>query len=245
MNIDDGFARCLAYLGSQSQLVKVPVPIQQVSRMAVAISRQTGAGALGIAQRLAVYLQAAQEPGEPPWTVFDKNLIDKVLEDQQLPARLAKFLPEDRINAINDIADEILGLHPPSWLIIHQATGTILRLAEMGNVILLGRGAGLITGRLPNVLRVRMVGSLEQRVARVQEAEHLNREAALAFVRRNDRGRARYVRKYLHQDVADVLRYDLTLNTDQFSEDEAAHTIGEIVLSRLASAGSNPGRQAA
>ncbi len=74
-----------------------------------------------------------------------------MLEDHDLPAHLAKLLPEDKIAAINEMVDEILGLHPPSWPIVHQSIETILRLAEMGNVILVGRGAPAVTRRLPNV----------------------------------------------------------------------------------------------
>lgn len=80
-----------------------------------------------------------------------------------------------------------------------------------------------ITSRLPNVLRVRLVGSLEQRLARI----HLNRVEALEFTRRTDRGRARDVRKYFHRDIADALHYDLTINTDRPAEDEVVRLIGE------------------
>lgn len=54
--------------------------------MAAAISRQTGSGSTRIANKLADYLQAFTPADARPWTVFDKNLITKVLEDHQLPA---------------------------------------------------------------------------------------------------------------------------------------------------------------
>ncbi len=236
MQTEDAFTRCLAYLNSQSPTIGAPVRLPTPPRMAVAISRQTGTGAVRIAGSLVEYLQAHGPSDDRPWTVFDKNLIAKVLEDHQLPAHLARFLPEDKIAAINDMVDEILGVHPPSWLIVHQSIETILRLAELGNVILVGRGAAAITGRLPNVLRVWLVGSLARRVARVQQNKHLSREEALAFTRRSDRGRARYVKKYLHQNIADVLLYNLTINTDDFSEQEVAYLIGDAVLRRIGSA---------
>ncbi len=230
MDREDAFTRCLAYLNRQLQPGNRPVQVSSHQRAAVAISRQTGTGAVIIAEKLAAYLQAEGSADDQPWTVFDKNLIAKVLEDHHLPARLAKFLPEDKINAINDMVDELLELHPPSWLIVHQSTETILRLAELGNVILVGRGAPVITRHMLSVLRVRLVGSLERRLTRVQQTEHLGREEALAFIRRTDRGRARYVKKYLRQDVADLLLYDLTINTDRLSDDKAARLIGDAVL---------------
>jgi cytidylate kinase len=212
--------------------------------MSVAISRQAGSGAIRIAEELAAYLQSFTPAEERPWTVFDRNLVAKVLEDHHLPARLAKFLPEDKVSAISDMVDEILGMHPSSWVMVRQVTETMLRLVELGNVILVGRGANTIVSRLPHVLRVRLVGSLDRRVARVEESEHLNPKEALAFIRRTDRGRAAYVRKYLRQDIADVLLYDLIINTDRFSLDEVVHQIGDVVLRRLG-AGSAELKQAA
>jgi cytidylate kinase len=228
------FAGCLAYLDSQAHGTPRPPGVEEIwPRMAVAISRQTGSGAIRISAMLAEYLEKHRAEGEPPWTVFDKNLITRVLEDHHLSGRLAKFLPEDKVNAISDTVDEILGLHPPSWIIVHQSTETILKLAQLGNVILVGRGANAVTSRLPNVLHIRLVGSLERRVARIQEAKQLGRAAALAFIRRTDLGRARYVRRYFHKDVADVLRYDLTINTDHLSEEEVVRLIGNTVLGRV------------
>ena len=232
MDNNNAFGRCLTYLDSQSKIGHGFVEVHDSPRMAVAVARQTGSGAIRIAEKLAGYLQARLPAEERPWTVFDKNLINQVLEDHHLPARLARFLPEDRVSYINDMVDEILGLHPPSWVVVRQSTETILRLAELGNVILVGRGANAITSRLPNVLRVHLVGSLERRVARVQARDHLNRAEAVDFIRRQDRGRARYVKTYFHRDVSDALLYDLTINTDHLSEDEVVRLMGDAVLLR-------------
>ncbi len=232
MNRENAFGRCRTYLDIQSKIGPELLPIHNPLRMAVAVSRQTGSGAIHIAEKLAEYLQAETPADERPWTVFDKELITKVLEDHHLPARLAKFLPEDRVSYINDIVDEILGLHPPSWVIVRQSTETILRLAELGNVILVGRGANAITSRLPHVLRVRLVGSLEQRIARVQAMEHLEYAEALALIHRRDRGRARYVKTYFHRDIADTLLYDMTINTDHLAVEEVVRLLGDAVLRR-------------
>jgi hypothetical protein len=123
------------------------------ARPAVAISAQTGSGALSIAERLAAHFKAAFPAANPPWTVFDKSLMTRVLEDHHLPARLARFLPEDANSVIGDAFDELFGLHPPASLIVQQTTETILKLAEAGNVILVGRGATVITSTLPSVSR--------------------------------------------------------------------------------------------
>jgi len=51
-------------------------------------------------------------------------------------------------------------------------------------------------------------------------------------VQKEDRGRQRYLRKYFRADIDDPLIYHLVINTDRFSEDQAARLIAEAVLRR-------------
>ena len=128
--------------------------------------------------------------------------------------------------------DELLGLHPPTWIIVQKSIETILNLVRMGNVILVGWGVNAVASKLPNVFHVRLVASLEKRITRIQARENLSRKEALALIERCDRGRARYVKRYFHQEVADVLRYGLVINTDHFPDAEVVRLIGDAVLNR-------------
>ena len=159
--------QCRTFLNAQWQSAGKAAAAAKagVPRRAVTISRQTGSGAHSVAEKLATFLQARSPKDACPWTVFDRNLVEQVLEDHNLPQRLAQFMPEDRVSEIADTMDELFGLHPPSWTLVHQTSDTILRLAELGNVILIGRGATIITSKLDYVFHVRLVGSLERRVA--------------------------------------------------------------------------------
>jgi hypothetical protein len=186
-----------------------------------------------IAEELASYLQEHGPKTRRPWTVFDKNLVEQVLEDHNLPREIARYLPEDKISQLNDMVEELLGLHPPSWTLLRQTTETVLRLAQLGNVILVGRGANVITGRLENVFHVRLVGSVEQRVQLVEEYYQLSRKAALQFLQKEDRGRQRYLKRYFGKNVDDPLLYHMTLNTDRISYQDATRLIGDAVLRKF------------
>jgi cytidylate kinase len=155
-----------------------------------------------------------------------------VLEDHHLPGRLAQFMPEDRVTDLSDTMDELFGLHPPSWTLVRKMTETILHLATLGNVIIIGRGANVITARLPQAFHARLVGSLEKRVQYIQEASHWSPQAARALVEREDLGRRRYLKKYFDKDTTDPLLYHLVINTDSISFEDAARIIGQAVLSR-------------
>ena len=227
-----GLERALTFINTQMQPAGKGLASlrEDVPRRAVTISRQTGSGAHVVAEKLAALLQAHTPKDACPWTVFDRNLVAKVLQEHHLPERVARFMPEDRISEISDTMEELFGLHPPSWLLVRQITETILHLAELGNVILIGRGAAVVTGKLDYVFHVRLVSSLEKRAQRIQELNHLSNQAALELIQREDRGRERYLKKYFMTDVDDPLLYHLMINTDLISHATAARIIADAML---------------
>ena len=232
MNLAYGLERCRTYINAHIQAAGKGLTSDDRPRRAVTISRQTGSGAHVVAEKLAACLQAHTTSDARPWTVFDRNLVEKVLEDHNLPQRLARFMPEDRVSEIADMMDELFGLHPPSWTLVRQTTETILHLAELGNVILIGRGATVLTNKLEYVYHVRLVGSLEKRVAHMQELNGLNKQAALELIRREDRGRRRYLKTHFKADLDDLLLYHLVINTDLVPYEAAAQIVADAMLKR-------------
>ena len=194
---------------------------------AITISHQTGSGARQIAEKLAEILQETEPEGRYPWTVFDRQLVEKALEEHHLPKTLAQKMPEDKRSYIDDVMDELFGLRPPSWVLVPQVAETMLRLAIAGHAILIGRGAAVVTGRLPDVFHVRLIASLPKRIERVQKLHNLTREAATAFVQKEDRGRERYVKANFHARVDNELLYHLVVNTERMSYPDSAALIAE------------------
>ncbi len=225
-----GIDRCLSYISSQMRNGKGPNGAEVPGQIrAVTISRQAGCGASAVAQKLADCLQSRTHAEGAQWTVFDRNLVEKVLEEHNLPERLAKFMPENWISEIEDTIDELFGLHPPSWILVRQTAETILRLAKLGNVIIIGRGSNIITAKLDSVFHVRLVAPLEKRVQHIQEIDHLERKAALEFIHREDKGRQRYIRRYYKKDINDPQLYHLVINTGLMGYEGAARIISDAV----------------
>ena len=234
MNTEAGLEHCLSFINCQLQSPRGVLGFHNGNhRRAITISRQTGSGGHAIAERLAALLQARRPGTGAPWTVFDMNLVERVLEEHHLPQRLARFMPEDRTSEIADTMDELFGLHPPSWTLVRKTAETILRLAEMGNVIILGRGSNIITAKLEHMFHVRLVGSLERRIRHVQEVNQLSPGEAQAFVHSHDLGRSRFVRKYFNREIEDPLLYHMVINTDLVSFEEAAELIADRVVSNV------------
>jgi len=145
-----------SYLSAQAAAQEKAYQPQQPS---ITISRETGSGAVTIAQMLVEQLNAgSKSPGDSAsWMVFDRNLAKQALLDHELPQNLERFMVEDARLPVEAIVEELLGLHPTQWTFVQHTTKTIIRLAGLGRAIWVGRGAEVITSRLPFVFHVRLV----------------------------------------------------------------------------------------
>lgn len=231
MNI--GVERCASFVSSQFQTGGVPdTGVETGARRAVTISRQAGCGARAVADKLARYLEERSAKHGATWKIYDRNLMEEVLEDHELPRRLAQFLPEDRVSFLEDILTDLLQTYPSSQTLLRQSAETILKLASLGNAILIGRGGNLITARLPNMFHVRLVAPLETRVEYSHQTYGMSLAEARKFCLHEDAGRERYLRTYFRADVNDPLQYHLIINTGLVSYDDAARLIGDAMLNQ-------------
>lgn len=225
---------CRSYIDCQSQRAENQAwkGHQHEALPVVTISRQAGAGGFTLAQKLAQYLQEHDTGAECPWTVFDKDLVQRVLEDHKLSDRFARFMPEDKYSHIRDTVEELFGLHPARWTLVEKTNETIQRLAQMGNVVLVGRGANVIIGFAPHAFHVRLVGSVPQRIQRCQEYFHFTPEQAAEYVKQTDQGRIHYLKLHFNKNIDDPSLYHLMINTDVVAPEEAVIMIGRLVLKR-------------
>jgi cytidylate kinase len=113
--------------------------------------------------------------------------------------------------------------------VIHQTTETILKLASVGNVILIGRGGNIITARLPNIFHVRLVAPLEDRIEYSRKFYEMTKTEARKFCLREDLGRERYLKRYFHADINDASLYHLVINLGLVDYDNAAKFIGDAM----------------
>ena len=240
MNAPLDFDRCQAFINAQLQ-TPLPggdgMPEDPGRWRGITISRQTGCGAKAVADGIADFLQSHAGCDARPWMVFDRNLVEKVLEEHNLPATAAQYMGEDRISELDDIIEESFGLHPTKWILVRKTSETILHLANLGNVILIGRGANIITSKLPFVFHVRLIGSLDRRVERLREERRQSEKAALQFLRAEDNARRRYLKKYFGKNADDPMLYHLVINTDLVGPETAATMIGNTVMKNISRTG--------
>ncbi|HQU08338.1 MAG: hypothetical protein B7X06_00020 [Verrucomicrobia bacterium 21-51-4] len=216
-------ASAFAYSQSHEHLDK----LHPADRTSIVLSRQAGTREEAICEKLTHLLI---EKTHAPWNLYDRNLIDTVLKDHQLPVDLAKYIPEDKGNEVENLLQEIVGLHPSSWTLFEKTSETIFRLAQRGHVILVGRAANIICAGLPQVFSVRLIGSYKVRVEYIQNSLKLSYEDARAYVDHLDGARKGYAQKYFNEDIDNPLLYHITIHTDRFTDDYIASLIADGVV---------------
>jgi cytidylate kinase len=228
MRVAGVYEKCRIYIESHT----TPSPYRP-KHPCITISRQTGTRADIIGHKLVDILNRYSGEETTEWTYFDKNLIEKVIEDHHLPSILAKYMDEDKVFNMKNMVSEILG-NPSGYTFVKQISETILQIARLGKAVVIGRGGNIITARLPNAFHVRLVAPLELRAKQAQEAYELNNfHDALDFVKREDASRRNYLKTYFLKDIDDPLLYHLVVNTSALSYDEAAELIAGSVVRRF------------
>lgn len=224
------FDKCYSFIQAEFRPKKGALLLS--AKPAVTITRMTGSGGHTVASLLAEYLQM-RIVGHEPWTVFDQNLVETVLEDHKIQERVTDFMEEGHTSMLKDAVEVWIESSPSSWTVVQWINATILRLAQAGNVILIGRGATVIASKVVTAFHVRLIASMENRIERVQHVYDLDRKAAISYIKKKDDGRRRYLKDYFDADIDDPFLYHLTINMDTVGFDEAAALIGEEVLRRF------------
>jgi cytidylate kinase len=199
----------------------------------ITISRETGAGAQTVCEELIKILETVSGTEDNHWTFFDRELIEKILDDHNLPKQISEYLKEDKYRHLSSAVNELLGLHPTQWTLIHKTTETVLQLARMGKVVIVGRGATIITSKLSNTFHVRLIAPLENKIRYVMHLLNLNRIDAETFIKKEDSARKKYVASNFSKDIADQELYHLIINTGLLSHKEAAHVIADAVMKKF------------
>ncbi len=230
MLVKGSFEKAKYYIESRSRDSEKGKP--KIQGPCVTISRETGTGANLVSEYLTDYFTKYKSPHDSDWAVFDKNLIEKVLADHNLPERLSKIMEENKYAGFSSIIRELLGGQPGTWTLVHKTTQTILQLAKMGNVIIVGRGANVVTSKLENSFHVRLVGNMEDRIKHIEKYYNLNRQASIDFIKKDDIARKNYLAAYFHKEIDDPHLYHLVLNTSLLGHETTAKIIGRSVIKK-------------
>ena len=173
---------------------------------AITISRQMGSQGDELAGQVAGLLG---------WRQVSRDLINQ--------AAVAAGVPQVALAEIDELG--FFGLRPSArdWRAYQcQVEGLISVLADVGDVVIVGRGGQMALRGRPDVLHVRVVAPLATRIARLQQEQHISAEAARACLEASQKARARYLRRAYGVNVDDPVLYHVVINTGLLDLAQAA-----------------------
>jgi cytidylate kinase len=133
---------------------------------------------------------------------------------------------------------------PPSFFDRHarerevylcHVRAALLQHAVKGSFVYHGHGGHFMLADIPNLIRVRVVAPMKFRVAAVMESQGLDATAAENYVHWMDRHREKWVRFLYGVDWQDPSFYDLIVNVEKLSIEEACEVLTQVArLERFA-----------
>lgn len=240
MKTETAYNLCSAFVESSS-FWREEIPAPKTEGPVITISQAAGArGNLIAAETIRQLRSNPAIPRHNAWTLFNQSLIRRVIEEHSLPKSTIGFFPEDSTGHLSDFLGQALGLHPGVYTSVAKTAETILRLAQTGNAVIVGRGGNFITRNIEHSLHVRLVGTLEVRIRNFARIYKLTPAEAAREVARRDRGRKNYILENFREDINDPLHYDLILNTDHLPDPDAARVIIQALELRFQHAANTP-----
>jgi cytidylate kinase len=193
----------------------------------IAISRESGVDAGELAKVIAEKLG---------WKVFDRELLDYMAEHYHWSNVALDYVDEKTASWFHDTFGKMLDHQVVTQAEFVSRLGKIVLLAaQHESNVFVGRGVQFILPRDRGLI-VRIIAPKKQRTKCVMERRHCSQHDAERFIDETDMGRAAFVRRYFHHDVADSHSYDLVINLEHTSRDAALDLIIGDYLMRFAPA---------
>lgn len=197
-------------------LEEPPARARQVRKPVITVSRTVGSGgdyvARAVADRLGIEL-------------YDAEIISGIASEANVSASLMQTLNE-KLDAVDAwIYSAVFGKHVSRDEYVHFLSTVIRGLYHTGGVIV-GRGGHVIlAGR--DVLRLRIVGSVEACATRISEEEGTSYAEAKRKVQESMKKRGKFIWDMFHSRYNDPTNFDLVINTDYFRRPD---DVVELVL---------------
>lgn len=182
----------------------------------ITVSRESGSGGRPIAEMVAKALK---------FELMDENIAEEVAKSAKKRKGLIESVDEKSRGLVTDVIQSVLN---PEYIsdmtYIRHVTRVILIKAQKGKVVILGRGANFMIPS-DSGLRVRIQAPYGIRVKRAIKYEKIDFEKARDIIRKIDTERKEFVRQYFGKNISNANYYDLILNTEHMTLQDARDLI--------------------
>jgi cytidylate kinase len=205
-----------------------PHEARQPRQPVITVSRSTASRGDSIARALADRLGLE---------CYDREILEGIAAEAGVSSTLVERLTE-KLDAVDSwIYSAVFGKRVTRTEYLKFLTAMIRGLYHTGGVIV-GRGAHVIlAGR--DILRVRIVGSLEVCASRLSEEEGVSYSEAKNRIQENNARREKFMWEVFQSRYDDATNFDIIVNTDGFRRDDA---VVDILVEALRGRGLPEGR---
>jgi hypothetical protein len=190
----------------------------------ISLSRQMGSRGYELAARIAEKLG---------WRAYDKEILTAIATETFSDEVVLSRLDEQGVREFDEyLVGLIVPEDPGQARYLVGMTRVIARLAKQGKAVLVGRGAAWILTPACG-LRIRLIGSLEARVAQIARAQNVSVDDAQRLVVQNDEAQRAFIHQAFHHDIDDPTGYDLLLNVPDLGIEVALETVLAAARAKL------------
>ena len=182
----------------------------------ITISREPGSGGNILGERLSQQLQ---------FDLFYQEFVHQMAENAHVSVRLLETLDEKGASVLEEWISSLVDkrhLWPDRYLQhLMKIIGTI---GKHGRAVIVGRGANFV---LPPEKRIslRVISPLETRIRNVSQAFGAAAAEARSRILKTESDRKAFIKKYFNEDIQNPLNYDIIINTEDLSVDDAVNAV--------------------
>ncbi len=177
----------------------------------ICVGRQLGSGGHDIARMLALDFQAEY---------YDKELLNLAAKESGFSEKFFEQNDEQR-----GIFSSLFHLHAShvgdnnlyqnnfsQESLFKFQSDAILKAADLGSCVFVGRCADYVLRKKPNVVNVFITASMEFRINQIMAKQHIDRLAARKFIEQRESKRAAYYNYYTGKKWGQAESYDLCVD---------------------------------
>jgi cytidylate kinase len=196
----------------------------------ITISREAGAGGRTLMRRLVDRLNEVDpaSTGHPPWTGFDRELVEKVAKDHKMHKSLVDLLGEQCHSWLYDVFAGLSSQTTESQ-VYRRVAETIRALALGGRSVIVGRGSAFITQNMPRGVHIHIVAPFDHRVLQMSLVMDTDLKHAAQEVRRIDQNRASFYKRYWPSTPLSPSLFTATLNSAAMSDIKMVDSILPLI----------------
>ncbi len=139
-------------------------------------------------------------------------------------SRLLRLIDRYTSSVVQKVVDRSYGrLDDKTY---HEVTVKLVqRVAEEGNVIILGWGGQCILEHFPDAIHLRIVKNLEERIRWLKEHMEMDERSAKNLIEREEKESATYIEHYFNRSWDDPHLYHAIINLSRISMDDAVECV--------------------